>query len=205
MVDDGVVANVRDIDLGMLLGAGWPFHLGGIAPYLDRTGIAESVTGSRFLPRGVASIPPPAAASASHDDDASLEPVPSALPADAFIVTAGELTATGLTATLASVAIASDPDPDTPRRVVVTFAMPLPVAQLALFAGRSLPVPMSMFTATVHAFGAVLPVDLQSISVVTAASDSAVLRVTGSVDPTAARLPYVTTNLDLTVPVTVGT
>ena len=36
----------------MILGAGWPFHLGGITPYLDRTGISERVTGRRFLPPG---------------------------------------------------------------------------------------------------------------------------------------------------------
>jgi 3-hydroxyacyl-CoA dehydrogenase/enoyl-CoA hydratase/carnithine racemase len=57
MLDEGVVAAAEDIDLCMLLGAGWPFHLGGITPYLDRTGVAERVTGSRFLPRGVASVP----------------------------------------------------------------------------------------------------------------------------------------------------
>ena len=57
MLDEGVVQDVRDIDLAMLLGAGWPFHLGGITPYLDRTGVSERVTGSRFLPPGVASLP----------------------------------------------------------------------------------------------------------------------------------------------------
>lgn len=57
MLDEGVVADPRDIDLCMILGAGWPFHLGGITPYLDRTGIAEQVTGARFLPKGVASLP----------------------------------------------------------------------------------------------------------------------------------------------------
>jgi 3-hydroxyacyl-CoA dehydrogenase/enoyl-CoA hydratase/carnithine racemase len=57
MLDDGVVAEPQDIDLCLLLGAGWPFHLGGITPYLDRTGTAERVTGARFLPRGVASVP----------------------------------------------------------------------------------------------------------------------------------------------------
>jgi 3-hydroxyacyl-CoA dehydrogenase/enoyl-CoA hydratase/carnithine racemase len=57
MLDEGVVAAAEDIDLCMLLGAGWPFHLGGITPYLDRTGISERVTGARFLPRGVASVP----------------------------------------------------------------------------------------------------------------------------------------------------
>jgi 3-hydroxyacyl-CoA dehydrogenase len=57
MLDEGVVAEAQDIDLCMLLGAGWPFHLGGITPYLDRTGVSERVTGKRFLPAGVASLP----------------------------------------------------------------------------------------------------------------------------------------------------
>jgi 3-hydroxyacyl-CoA dehydrogenase len=57
MLDEGVVQAVQDIDLCMLLGAGWPFWLGGISPHLDREGISEAVTGSRFLPRGVASLP----------------------------------------------------------------------------------------------------------------------------------------------------
>ncbi len=48
MLDEGVVSAPEDIDLCMILGAGWPFHLGGITPYLDRTGIAEKVTGTRF-------------------------------------------------------------------------------------------------------------------------------------------------------------
>ncbi|MGE3813266.1 MAG: 3-hydroxyacyl-CoA dehydrogenase NAD-binding domain-containing protein [Candidatus Nanopelagicales bacterium] len=57
MLDEGVVAEPQDIDLCMLLGAGWPFHLGGITPYLDRTGTSERVTGARFLAPGVASVP----------------------------------------------------------------------------------------------------------------------------------------------------
>lgn len=48
MLDEGVVAEAADIDLCMLLGAGWPFHLGGITPYLDHSGIAERVTTRRF-------------------------------------------------------------------------------------------------------------------------------------------------------------
>lgn len=48
MLDEGVVAAAQDIDLCMILGAGWPFHLGGITPYLDRAGISENVTGHRF-------------------------------------------------------------------------------------------------------------------------------------------------------------
>ena len=50
MLDEGVVAAAEDIDLCMIMGAGWPFHLGGITPYLDRTGIAEKVNGARFRP-----------------------------------------------------------------------------------------------------------------------------------------------------------
>lgn len=57
MLDEGVVAAAQDIDLCMILGAGWPFHLGGITPYLDRVGVSAQVTGSRFLPRGLASLP----------------------------------------------------------------------------------------------------------------------------------------------------
>jgi 3-hydroxyacyl-CoA dehydrogenase/enoyl-CoA hydratase/carnithine racemase len=53
MLDEGVVADARDIDLCMILGAGWPFHLGGVTPYLDRAGYAQP----RFLPPGVASLP----------------------------------------------------------------------------------------------------------------------------------------------------
>ena len=48
MLDEGVVAAPEDIDLCMILGAGWPFHLGGITPYLDRTGIAGKVNGKSF-------------------------------------------------------------------------------------------------------------------------------------------------------------
>jgi len=57
MLDEGVVAEPADIDLCMILGAGWPFHLGGITPYLDRIGVSQQVTGRRFLPPGVASLP----------------------------------------------------------------------------------------------------------------------------------------------------
>ena len=57
MLDEGVVATAAEIDLCMLLGCGWPLHLGGILPYLDREGISEQVCGSRFHPPGVASLP----------------------------------------------------------------------------------------------------------------------------------------------------
>jgi len=57
MLDEGVVATPSEIDLCMLMGAGWPMHLGGILPYLDREGISDSVCGERFHSHGVASLP----------------------------------------------------------------------------------------------------------------------------------------------------
>ncbi|GAA4802831.1 3-hydroxyacyl-CoA dehydrogenase NAD-binding domain-containing protein [Streptomyces ziwulingensis] len=57
MLDEGVVAEAQDIDLCLITGAGWPFHLGGITPYLDREGVSERATGKRFLEPGVASVP----------------------------------------------------------------------------------------------------------------------------------------------------
>ncbi|MFM8515095.1 MAG: 3-hydroxyacyl-CoA dehydrogenase NAD-binding domain-containing protein [Actinomycetota bacterium] len=57
MLDEGVVGQAQDIDLCMILGTGWPFWLGGLTPYLDRTGVSEQVTGKRFLTPGIASVP----------------------------------------------------------------------------------------------------------------------------------------------------
>ncbi|MER7707441.1 3-hydroxyacyl-CoA dehydrogenase NAD-binding domain-containing protein [Kitasatospora sp. NPDC097605] len=57
MLEEGVVAEAQDIDLCMITGAGWPFHLGGITPYLDREGVSERVNGKRFLVPGAASVP----------------------------------------------------------------------------------------------------------------------------------------------------
>ncbi|MEX5303778.1 3-hydroxyacyl-CoA dehydrogenase NAD-binding domain-containing protein [Kocuria sabuli] len=48
MLQEGVVAGPEDVDLCMVLGANYPFHLGGITPYLDRVGAAERVLGHRF-------------------------------------------------------------------------------------------------------------------------------------------------------------
>jgi len=57
LLDDGVVAAPQEVDLCLLLGGGWAFWNGGITAYLDRTGVAEKVTGRRFLDQGVASLP----------------------------------------------------------------------------------------------------------------------------------------------------
>ena len=57
MLDEGVVAEAQDIDLCIIMGAGWPFWLGGLTPYLDRSGASDAAAGGRFLPVGVASVP----------------------------------------------------------------------------------------------------------------------------------------------------
>ncbi|MCO7202730.1 3-hydroxyacyl-CoA dehydrogenase NAD-binding domain-containing protein [Microbacterium sp. CnD16-F] len=48
MLDEGVVPEVEDIDLCLILGAGWPFIDGGATPYLDREGASERVFGDTF-------------------------------------------------------------------------------------------------------------------------------------------------------------
>ncbi|HMB18203.1 MAG TPA: 3-hydroxyacyl-CoA dehydrogenase NAD-binding domain-containing protein [Gaiellaceae bacterium] len=45
MLDEGVVENAKDVDTALLLGAGWPFFLGGITKFLDQTGVSERVSG----------------------------------------------------------------------------------------------------------------------------------------------------------------
>ncbi len=58
MLDEGVVPEVEDIDLCLILGAGWPFIDGGASPYLDREGAAERAFGATFHQppiRGIAS------------------------------------------------------------------------------------------------------------------------------------------------------
>lgn len=58
MLAGTVVPGPEEVDLAMILGAGWPFHLGGITPYLDRVGASERMRGGRFHPPGVADLPP---------------------------------------------------------------------------------------------------------------------------------------------------
>ncbi|WP_308490902.1 3-hydroxyacyl-CoA dehydrogenase NAD-binding domain-containing protein [Microbacterium terrisoli] len=48
MLAEGVVPEVEDIDLCLILGAGWPFIDGGASPYLDREGASERVFGDTF-------------------------------------------------------------------------------------------------------------------------------------------------------------
>jgi 3-hydroxyacyl-CoA dehydrogenase/enoyl-CoA hydratase/carnithine racemase len=45
ILDEGVVAEAEDIDTCLILGAGFPFWLGGITRHLDQTGVSERVIG----------------------------------------------------------------------------------------------------------------------------------------------------------------
>jgi 3-hydroxyacyl-CoA dehydrogenase len=52
MLEEGVTAEPADIDACLILGAGWPFFMGGATPYLDATGVSERVFGGTFAPMG---------------------------------------------------------------------------------------------------------------------------------------------------------
>jgi 3-hydroxyacyl-CoA dehydrogenase len=56
MLEDDVVHAPDDIDLCMVLGAGWPFQMGGVTPYLDRVGASERVFGGTFHNPPIAGI-----------------------------------------------------------------------------------------------------------------------------------------------------
>lgn len=46
--DEQVISRAEDVDVCMVLGANWPFYLGGITPYLDRVGASERMVGRPF-------------------------------------------------------------------------------------------------------------------------------------------------------------
>ena len=48
LLEDGVVTEAADVDTCLLLGAGWPFFLGGITKHLDQTGLSERLFGHTF-------------------------------------------------------------------------------------------------------------------------------------------------------------
>jgi 3-hydroxyacyl-CoA dehydrogenase len=52
LLEEGVVAEAKDVDTALLLGAGWPFWLGGISKYLDQTGISERMFGRPLAEAG---------------------------------------------------------------------------------------------------------------------------------------------------------
>ena len=41
MLDEGVVGDAADVDACLILGAGYPFFLGGITKHLEQVGIAD--------------------------------------------------------------------------------------------------------------------------------------------------------------------
>ncbi len=45
LLDEGVVADAADVDTCLILGAGYPFWLGGITKHLDQTGVSQRVVG----------------------------------------------------------------------------------------------------------------------------------------------------------------
>jgi len=45
MLDEGVVTEAADVDTALILGAGWPFWMGGVTKFLDQTGVSERVAG----------------------------------------------------------------------------------------------------------------------------------------------------------------
>jgi 3-hydroxyacyl-CoA dehydrogenase/enoyl-CoA hydratase/carnithine racemase len=55
LLDERVVAEAADVDTCLLLGAGWPFFLGGITKHLDQTGISERLFGHAFSDGAVVS------------------------------------------------------------------------------------------------------------------------------------------------------
>jgi 3-hydroxyacyl-CoA dehydrogenase/enoyl-CoA hydratase/carnithine racemase len=48
ILEEGVVSDAKDVDTTLLLGAGWPFFLGGITKYLDQTGVSQRLFGRSF-------------------------------------------------------------------------------------------------------------------------------------------------------------
>jgi 3-hydroxyacyl-CoA dehydrogenase/enoyl-CoA hydratase/carnithine racemase len=52
ILDEGVVGAAADVDACLILGAGYPFFLGGITKHLDQTGVSERITGSTLAEYG---------------------------------------------------------------------------------------------------------------------------------------------------------
>ena len=45
LLEEGVVESAKDVDAALILGAGFPFFLGGITKHLDQTGVSERILG----------------------------------------------------------------------------------------------------------------------------------------------------------------
>ena len=53
ILKEGIVSSPKDVDTGVIMGAGWPFFMGGITPYLDQMGYSEKACGRKFHPKGL--------------------------------------------------------------------------------------------------------------------------------------------------------
>jgi 3-hydroxyacyl-CoA dehydrogenase/enoyl-CoA hydratase/carnithine racemase len=56
LLEEGVVQEAADVDTGLLLGAGWPFFLGGITKHLDQTGVSDRLFGHTFADMNKATV-----------------------------------------------------------------------------------------------------------------------------------------------------
>ena len=56
MLAEGVVAEAADVDTCLLLGAGWPFFMGGATKYLDQTGVSERLFGRPLAEAGAGAV-----------------------------------------------------------------------------------------------------------------------------------------------------
>ena len=54
-LDEGVVASPKDIDTALILGAGFPFFMGGLTKHLEQAGYSYELSSSR-LPSGSHSV-----------------------------------------------------------------------------------------------------------------------------------------------------
>jgi 3-hydroxyacyl-CoA dehydrogenase len=48
LLDEGVVASAKDVDTALILGAGFPFFMGGLTKHLDQIGVSERVVGRKL-------------------------------------------------------------------------------------------------------------------------------------------------------------
>jgi 3-hydroxyacyl-CoA dehydrogenase/enoyl-CoA hydratase/carnithine racemase len=55
LLDDGVVSSAAEVDACLVLGAGFPFFLGGLTKHLDQTGISQQIVGRPLAELGNAS------------------------------------------------------------------------------------------------------------------------------------------------------
>ncbi|MGD8924310.1 MAG: 3-hydroxyacyl-CoA dehydrogenase, partial [Syntrophobacterales bacterium] len=49
IMEEKVVGDTRDVDLAMIMGAGWPFFMGGVTMYLDLAGYTPKVLQKVFF------------------------------------------------------------------------------------------------------------------------------------------------------------